>query len=245
MSSVKRLSEFPRPSVAVDIAVLTVAPAQATLADVGELSVLVLRPDHELRGVLPGRFIRERQTIAETVKEVLETKARLDPGDAVPRLLRVFDDPDRDERGWTLSIAHALALPADRLWASAADIVPVDRSGDLVTGEQLGYDHNEIVREAVTVMRDRYETAPDPYDLVEEPFTLSELRRVHEAVLGARLRKDTFNRRMADHLDEARDEAGRTSVRQSVGRPARLYVKRPDRSYTDTRWRLPRADGSS
>ena len=241
MSSAKSLDSFPRPNVAVDIAVLTVAPAVDTLADVDRLSVLVLRRDEEPHGVLPGRFIRERRTIEETVREILELKLDLDPGDISPTLLKVFDDPHRDERAWTLSIAHAVTLPAGRVLGCAAEMVTIDRSGDLATGEQLGFDHNEIVREAVRVMRDRYETAPDPDGLLPGPFTLSELRRLHEAVLGERLRKDTFNRRMREQLEEVYDAPDTPSLRRAVGRPAQLFrANSPDTSAASQRWQLPR-----
>jgi 8-oxo-dGTP diphosphatase len=241
MPTATSLRSYPRPNVAVDIAVLTVAPATDTLAEVGPLSVLVLRQDVEPHAVLPGRFIRERQTIEDTVRDILELKLGLEPGDISPTLLRVFDDPYRDERGWTLSIAHAVTLAADRVRGCTADIVPVDRSGDLATGETLGYDHNEIVRESVAVMRDRYETAPDPDGLITGAFTLSELRRLHEAVLGERLRKDTFNRRMREQVEEVYDAPGAPSLRRSGGRPAQLFRRRPGRGGSMTaRWRLRR-----
>jgi 8-oxo-dGTP diphosphatase len=240
MSPAKSLSSFPRPNVAVDIAVLTVAPLTEP-TEVGRLCVLVLRRDEEPSGVLPGRFIRERRTINETVQEVLELKLGLEPGDISPTLLRVFDDPNRDERAWTLSIAHAVTLPAHRLSGCAADLVPVDLSGDLATGEKLGFDHNQIVREAVAAMRDRYETAPDPDGLLEGPFTLSELRRVHEVVLGERLRKDTFNRRMVEHLEEQLDREGLPATRRGTGRPAQLFRVASRDVAAPRRWQLPRA----
>lgn len=242
MSSAKSLASYPRPNVAVDIAVLTVAPAADTLAVVGRLSVLVLRPDSSRTGVLPGRFVRERRTVEQTVREVLELKLDLDPGDVSPTLLKVFDDPHRDERGWTLSLAHTVTLPTERVGGCAAEMVPIGASGDLATDEQLGFDHNQIVLEAVRVMRDRYETAPDPDGLLSGPFSLSELRRVHEAVLGERLRKDTFSRRMREHLEEVYDAPATPALRRSVGRPAQLY-RRAGAVHVDTvRWRLPRAD---
>lgn len=243
MSKAKPLSDFPRPNVAVDLAVLTVAPDLDTPAPPGRLSVLVLR-DSAGHGVLPGRFIRERRTIAETVRETIELKLELDPGDISPVLLRVFDDPHRDARGWALSIAHAVTLPPERVASAPADLVAVDLSGDLVTRETLGYDHNEIVREAVAAIRDRYEQTPDPDRLLDRPFTLSELRHVHEAVLGERLRKDTFNRRMSEQLQPLYDESGEPLLQRGVGRPAQLFMRdRYSSTGTVDRWRLPRAEG--
>ena len=42
--------------------------------------------------------------------------------------------------------------------------------------------------------------APDPDVLLGAPFTLHQLRRVHEAVVGEDMHKDNFNRRMKDAL---------------------------------------------
>ena len=57
-------------------------------------------------------------------------------------------------------------------------------------------------------LRERYEFRyryvdiyPDPDGFLPEPFTLHQLRRVHEAVVGAELHKDNFNRRMKPFLE--------------------------------------------
>lgn len=204
--------------------------------------MLVLHQEEEPHGVLPGRFIRQWQTVRETIADILALKLGLDSPDITPTLLRVFDDPHRDERGWTLSIAHAVTVPVTRLRDCAADLVPVDKAGDLATGEHLGYDHNQIVREAVGVMRDRYEVAPDPDGLLSGHFTLSELRHVHEAVLDERLRKDTFSRRMRAQVEEVYDAPGTPSLRRSIGRPAQLFRRSSETALDPSRrWRLPRA----
>lgn len=228
MPSAKSLDAFPRPNVAVDLAVLTVQPSSSTRDPLGELCVLVFEPTRaSRRRALPGRFVRERRTTHDTVNEILEDKLGIDPGSVVtPQLLGVFDDPNRDDRGWTMSLAHAVALPIDRLSGSRGDLVPVDRNHRLSTHERLDYDHDAIVEAAVRRMREQYSRAPDPYRLVEEPFTLSELRRFHEAVLGARLVKDTFNRRMQPHFEAVTDVTGAPVVSRSIGRPAQLYRRR-------------------
>ena len=67
-----------------------------------------------------------------------------------------------------------------------------------------------------------YELSPDPDDLLESPFTLADLKATHEAVLGQRLQRDTFRRRMSLQLTAAvRDGAQLTRV--DGGRPARLW----------------------
>jgi hypothetical protein len=88
----------------------------------------------------------------------------------------------------------------------------------------LPYDHDQIVALAVATLRARYRDQPDPDRLLAGPFTLLELRHVHQAVLGAPLPKDTFRRQMAPHLivtDETREGV--------VGKPAALYRHKPRR----------------
>lgn len=71
----------------------------------------------------------------------------------------------------------------------------------------LLWDYDEIVAAAVASLRERYEfryrysdTAPGPDRFLEEPFTLHQLRKVNEAVIGEELHKDNFARRMKPQL---------------------------------------------
>ena len=218
------LSQFPRPSVAVDLALLTALPPRPE-ERVGHLAVLMQPHATDRTGMaLPGRFLRERRTVVQTVAEVLDEKVGLSIRPTRPRLLKVFDDPARDERGWTLSLAHALSLPHQELSQANGELIPIDLSGDLHTGGGLLFDHGEIVRDAAATIRERYERRPDPDRLLAEPFTLGELRALHEAVLGEPLRKDTFNRRMKPHLQPIREEQDTPVLRSSGGRPAQVYV---------------------
>jgi 8-oxo-dGTP diphosphatase len=236
------LATFPRPHVAVDIALLTVRPADDGL----ELVTLVQRRTEEPIGhAIPGRFIRERHTVAQTVDELFRLEIGIPMRHRRTHPLRVYDDPERDSRAWGLSIATWLAHP----WKGVADATgiwrPISSSG-APRGIKLLFDHDKIVREAVSELRDLYETSPDPERLLPSPFTLLELRRLHAAVLGAQLRKDTFNRRMREQLEPTgRDTTSLTAIHPGEtgrrGRPAQLY-RHPRRTahHDANNWRLPR-----
>ena len=172
-------------------------------------------------------------TVAETVEQVLASKLGLGAVAVEPELLRVFSAPGRDPRGWTISIAHSVRLRAGALAQANGELRPL-------TGLDGGllFDHDEILIEAVGRIRARYEVSPDPDGLLEGPFTLLELRRLHEAVLGAPLRKDAFNWRMKDHLQGLVDDAGEPLTSRGVGRPAQLFTRVDG---PNQRWRLPRA----
>lgn len=238
------LARYPRPNVAVDVAILTVRPGSGT-AGLGSLAVLVQESAADPSGrALPGRFLRERQTVATAVADVLRVKAGLNDVRPVPRLLRVFDEPGRDPRGWTLSLAHSLTLAPPHLQEARGDLVGVTPDGELEGGQTLLFDHDLIVTEAAAAMRERYEHSPDPDGLLERPFTMAELRGVHEAVIGERLLKDTFRRRMEPQLRPETDEDGHPTLRSDGGRPAQVYVRAKELGLNDaTRRRLllPRA----
>lgn len=239
------LSAFPRPHVAVDIALLTVRPTQDRL----ELVTLVQdRTEEPLGHSIPGRFIRERHTVAQTVDELLQLEVGISLGRRRPHPLRVYDDPDRDTRAWGLSIATWLALPWRAVAHATGTWRPISPSGT-PRGVRLLFDHDRILREAVSELRDRYETSPDPERLLPGLFTLLDLRHLHEAVLGERVRKDTFNRRMREQLEPTGRETTSLSPpgpphaahASRRGRPAQLY-RHPRRttSHNGDLWRLPR-----
>jgi 8-oxo-dGTP diphosphatase len=227
---VPKLESFPRPGVTVDVAVLTVTDADTDPV----LRVLVQdRSDPNGRG-LPGGFIRERWTVARTVDDVLSRKAGIESSDVVrPRLLQLFDDPDRDDRTWAISAAHSLSLPSTDLAAVIGDLVPVTAEGHLVGEGPLLFDHDEIVEAAVEALRSRYEIRyryvdiqPDPDGFLTDHFTLHQLRKVHEAVVGAELHKDNFARRMKEYVEPVLVGGEPLLADGLRGRPAALYRKR-------------------
>ncbi len=176
--------------------------------------------------------MRERSTVAETATDVFRRKVGIEPGRSIhPRLLRLFDAPDRDDRTWAISAAHSVSMRESDLASANGQLVCVDPDGRLEGIESLLFDHDEIVVAAVESLRERYEfryryadTLPDPDGFLDEPFTLHQLRKIHEAVVGEHLHKDNFSRRMKPLLDPVLDDQGEPVLAGSLrGRPASLY----------------------
>lgn len=214
----------------MDLAILTVTDADTEPV----LRMLVQDRDSPAGRALPGGFVRERATIAETTRDVLDRKVGISlDGEVQPRLLRLFDDPDRDDRSWVMSAAHAVSLPESAVAGAKGDLVAVLPDGSLEGESALLFDHDEIVSAAVADLRERYEfrgrsvgVAPDPDGFLGAPFTLHQLRRVHEAVVGEDMHKDNFNRRMKDALRPVK-ERGEIAMSTGLrGRPATLYRRR-------------------
>ncbi|MGV0741046.1 NUDIX domain-containing protein [Mycolicibacterium sp. XJ870] len=210
-TSGRSLTDYPRPSVAVDTALLTVAPDRG-------LVVLQVRRAKGPGWALPGTFLHAGEVLADAVNRSLAQKANIH--DLSPRQLHVFDALDRDDRGWVLSVAHVAVVPAGRLSTRFVDrtrLVPVGAPGRLI------YDHPDIIALAVADVRAHYEAKPDPDRLLGDEFTVRDLRLVHEAVAGYPLQRDTFRRAMESHLDAT----GTTTV-SGRGRPAELFRRRAD-----------------
>lgn len=218
-SSGRRLSDYPRPSLAVDTAVLTVPlldeqPRWTVRPPV--LSVLLVAAgDGRPPWRLPGTFLHEGERLADAVTRSLADKAGV--RGLAPKQLCVFDEPDRDDRGWVLSVAHMVAVP----WSVAATSLD-GRDGvtlrPVAQATGLPFDHDRIVEVAVAALRDTYRNQPDPAGLLPEPFTLRRLQHVHQAVLGTELPKDSFRRRMEPMLEPVGEWSS-----GSVGKPARLF----------------------
>ena len=204
-SAGKALEDYPRPSVAVDTAALTVHD--------GRLCVLLVR-DESGDERLPGTFLHPDETLRDAALRALRDKTGV--RGLSPRQLRVFDDPKRDDRGWVLSVAHLDAVRADQIpLTDRTRLVAVDAL------PPLAYDHAAIVADAAAQLRGEYRREPDPWHLLppsDDGMTIRDLRLLHETVLGERLIPDTFRRAILPGLEPTGD------IRRGArGKPAELY----------------------
>lgn len=196
----KALTDYPRPSVAVDVAVLTVV----------DDAVQVLVVEHARGGrALPGTFLHPGERLADAADRALRDKAGL--VGVHFHQLAMLDDPERDDRGWVLSMAHSAAVPA-RSVPDGAILVSVTDTAE------LAFDHATIVEMAVDDLRRRYAQAVDPARLIGDEFTVLELRRLYEVIYGRRYPKDTFRRHMSIGLEPTGELR-----REGTGRPAEIY----------------------
>ncbi|MGB7363285.1 MAG: NUDIX domain-containing protein, partial [Rhodococcus sp. (in: high G+C Gram-positive bacteria)] len=196
------LTAYPRPSVAVDVAVLTV----------DDESLNVVTVESRWGAALPGTFLHPGETLADAARRALGAKARIEG--LRFHQLRMFDDPERDDRGWVLSMAHCAEAPIEALPPGTA-LMPVQAGRP---AEAMAFDHADMVSAAVSDLRTRYAERPDPSRLLGDRFTLLDLRRLYDVVFDRSLPKDTFRR----HVVGALTGTG-TTTSASGGRPAELH----------------------
>jgi 8-oxo-dGTP diphosphatase len=224
-------SAFERLSVAVDVALIS--------AQDGELHTLLVRRrehPHKDRWALPGGFVRPREAVDAAAARVLADKAAL-KGVFLEQLY-TFGEPDRDPRTRVVSVAYYALVDNTRFAEAAAGkgervltprirvpwqgeaggvVQVVDDRGKALP---LAFDHADVLGVAVKRLRGKLDYAPIGFQLLGDTFTLRDLQRVHETVLGRALNKDSFRRRMlASGLLKSTGKAQTGDAH----RPAELY----------------------
>ncbi len=222
----KALRDFPQPSMAVDVAVLTVPQP---LTDSSQVHLLLhRRGDGFAAGswALPGTLLRKRERLAAAAARALKMKAGITGVEPVQ--LEIFDDPDRDARGWVMTVAMAALVPYAPLAASVnqsdeVTLVPVDEGLAMLPDRQrrLPFDHERVVELAARWASREYAVGSDPFGLLQPPFTLTQLRQLHQAIEGRQWQKDVFRRRVEGTVEQF---GGRAVV--TTGRPAALLQLR-------------------
>jgi len=96
---------------------------------------------------------------------------------------------------------------------------------DLGTGTPLAYDHRRIAASALGRLRGKLTYRPVAFELLPETFTLTQLQRTVEALVGQRLHKQNFRRL----VEQGRlvEGTGRVSA-ATGGRPAELFKFREE-----------------
>jgi len=199
-------SPFPLPFTTVDVVIFSVLDNRLSV-------LLVQRPDNSDEPfpnawALPGGFIdtgRDETLVACANRKLVEKTAVLSP---YLEQLGSWGSADRDPRGWSATHVYFALISAQGLTlakgANAADVgwYPVE---DALDHHRLAFDHDTILRAAIERLRSKVEYTSLPAYLVKEPFTLPQLQRAYEVVLGRSIDKSGFRTRTlaAEFLQEA------------------------------------------
>jgi 8-oxo-dGTP diphosphatase len=216
-------AETARPIASVDLIIFV-------LADTGLEVLLTKRGTEPFAGqwALPGGWLHldEDADLEAAARRVLKAKT----GVETPYLeqLQTFGNAVRDPRGWSLSVAYVALLSAGQLTARD-DARTTDAAWWPISGQNIGvplvFDHPIIFQAALARLRNKVEYSTLPVHLLPAGFTLGELQSVYERILGRRLDKSAFRKRVAEanFVEPIPGE-----MRRASNRPAQVYrLKRP------------------
>lgn len=220
---------FVHPAVTVDLVLMSIVD--------GVPAALLMRREAatgEGQWALPGGFVQIDEPLDATARRILRDKARMT--DAYIEQLFTFGAVERDPRMRVITVAYFGLLPSAQFAAAlqgGSDLIlaeiDVPWSGEVggavtALGDDgpldLAFDHAEILATAILRLRGKLDYSPVGFALLPDLFTLRQLQDVHEAILGIKLNKPAFRRRM---LDRGWLEATGTRETGSSYRPAELF----------------------
>lgn len=192
-----------RPRVAAqptaDIVIFTIRSEQLRV-------LLVRRGKKPYRGMLalPGGFVRPGESLEDTAKRELREETGLNGSGIRLEQLHTYSRPERDPRGRIISTAFLAVMPDPPEVTGASDA----READWVEVEEslwgpnssLAFDHREILRHGLEHTRTRLEHTTVATAFCDDFFTITDLRKVYEAVWGYELNPGNFHRKVVDEI---------------------------------------------
>jgi 8-oxo-dGTP diphosphatase len=167
---------------------------------------------------LPGGLIGENETTRNSAIRILAEQTGV--RDVYIEQLMTFDDPKRDPLGRVISVAWFALIPDSGRPLRTTEKYMDVRWWPVAKLPKLAYDHAHIAQTAIARLRAKLGYANVAWSLLPPIFTLSDLQKTHEAILGKSLDKRNFQKKiLASGLLKA---TGKTSS-GGAHRPARLY----------------------
>jgi 8-oxo-dGTP diphosphatase len=178
--------------------------------------------------MLPGVIVDSTETFADAARRALAEETGIDARTWYLDQLATYGEPTRDSRGRVVSIAHLALVRTDDITNRAGadeqtiEWCPVSRIDERV----LAFDHAEMIRAGIQRIRSKLRYSWVAFQLLNETFTLPELRSVYAAILDpslARLSSGNFKKAMRPLFDgKVIQMVGRSSTGRR-GRPSDVY----------------------
>ena len=186
-----------------------------------ELHVLLIErglSPFEGHWALPGGFVRDGESLEVAARRELEEETGM--RDVYLEQLYTFGNPDRDPRGRVITVAYYALLTTEAAPLVAGTDAGAARWMPARKHPPLAFDHDQILLYALERLANKLEYTTAGFQLLPKRFTLSQLQRVYEAVLGRTLDKRNFRRKMAllGILKPVQEW-----VQDGPSRPAQLY----------------------
>ena len=131
--------------------------------------------------------------------------------------VQTIGDPIRDPRGWSVSVVYygLISYPKDQKQIPNYQWINIEK----VWNAKLAFDHHHVIELCYKRLQNKSLYTSLPIFLLPSEFTLTELQKTYESVLGFKIEKKSFRRRLLDagFLEET------SNVRRASHRPAQLY----------------------
>ena len=205
--------EYPRPRLTVDCVIFG-------LDESSRLKVLLIQRGHDpFKGTwaLPGGFVDMEEPLVEAA--LRELKEETGVSDVFIEQLYTIGTPNRDPRGRVVTVVYfALINLAQHKIGADSDAQDV-RWFPISALPSLAFDHADIMEMAVQRLRGKVRYQPIGFELLPQYFTLTQLQKLYERILGKELNKRNFRTKILK-MNILKEE---DILRGVAHRPAQLY----------------------
>ena len=209
-----RIKQYEKPLLTVDVNVFTICD--------GKLKILLVQrkaePYHNMWSI-PGGFMNIGETLDEAANRRLFDRTGVK--EIYLEQLSTFGEPRRDPRSRVITVAYIALVASHRLQLDV-HANEETRWFDVDNLPPLAFDHRIIVDVAINRLRERLEISGLAFQLLSEKFTLTELQRIYETILGKKLDKRNFRKKILA-IDTVQELEGETKM-EGFHRPAQLYA---------------------
>lgn len=186
-----------------------------------QLKVLLLKMKFNQQYFLPGGYMKKEENLESAAIRILRERTQLDK--IFLQEFAVFSELNRSEEtfkdfpddlwhkkrfisvGYYALVNHKDVSPIGDELSESCDWIILDE----LESQNITMDHKKIIEKALNTLREQIAYKPIGLNLLPEKFTLPELQKLYEAILGRTLNRGNFYRkikniRILKKLDEQR-----------------------------------------
>ena len=179
--------DYPRPAVTTDCVIFGY--------DGKELKVLLIERGIEpFKGcwAFPGGFLNMDEDALAGARRELKEETGLE--NAFIEQFHTFSEPGRDPRGRVITIAHYALVKIQEV--EGGDDAAQARWFPIGEVPPLAFDHDRILRMAMSRLKERIHFEPVGFELLPDVFTMPELQNLYESILEVHFDRRNFASKM-------------------------------------------------